>query len=117
MTAVRLVLLAVAVAGAVGRPFRLPAFVAPVVCALVALAAGATSPDGARSALAPLLDPLAFLAVALPLAALLDRIGYFERLAGLVEGLGGRRRPQGRAKDPSKQVNRSLSHGCGRSPR
>ncbi|MGH9292682.1 MAG: SLC13 family permease [Acidimicrobiales bacterium] len=86
MTAVRLVLLALAVAGAVARPRRLPAFAAPVVCALVALGAGATSPDGARSALAPLVDPLAFLAAALPLAALLDRLGYFERLAGLIAG-------------------------------
>ncbi|MGH9304442.1 MAG: SLC13 family permease [Acidimicrobiales bacterium] len=83
MTVLRLLLLAAAVLGALVRPWRLPPFVAPVVCAIVALAAGATSLQGAGHALRPLAAPLAFLAVALPLAALLDELGYFEQLASL----------------------------------
>ncbi|MGH9296912.1 MAG: SLC13 family permease, partial [Acidimicrobiales bacterium] len=81
MTALRLVLLAVAVAGAVARPRWLPAFVAPVACVLIAWATGATSLTDSGRALRPLVDPLAFLLAAIPLAVLLDRFGYFEALA------------------------------------
>lgn len=85
MTALRLVLLALAVLGAVLRPYRLPAFAAPVLLSVLALATGATSWQRAGHDLRPLVDPLAFLLAAIPLAVLLDRLGYFEQLAELAE--------------------------------
>lgn len=88
MTVVRLVLLVAAVLGAVLRPFRLPAFVTPVVCSVVALAAGATTLGGVGHDLRPLVDPLAFLLAAIPLAVLLDELGFFHALA---ERIGARR--------------------------
>lgn len=81
MTAARVVLLAIAVVGALARPWRLPAFVAPLLCALVAVASGLVSLRGAAHSLGPLGAPLGFLLVAIPLAVLLDRLGYFEALA------------------------------------
>ena len=86
MTAIRVVLLLAAVAGAVVRPLRLPAFVAPAACSAIALAAGLVSLGEAGSALRPLAAPLAFLLAAIPLAVLLDRYGYFEQLAALFDG-------------------------------
>lgn len=77
MTAARIALLVVAVAGAVVRPRGLPAWVAPVVCAGIALAAGTTTGSRADHALAPLAGALAFLLAAVPLAALLERAGVF----------------------------------------
>jgi arsenical pump membrane protein len=84
MTAVRLVLLVLAVLGAVLRPFRLPAFVAPVACCAIAFASGAVSFAAAGHDLRPLVDPLAFLLAAIPLAVLLDQLGYFQALADRV---------------------------------
>lgn len=81
VTAARVVLLGIAVSGALMRPWRLPSFVAPLVCAVVAVAADLVSLRGASHALRPLGSPLAFLLAAIPLAVLLDRFGYFETLA------------------------------------
>lgn len=86
MTAARVVLLLAAVAGAVFRPFRLPAFVLPVVCSLIALLAGLTDLAHLGHALRPLAGPLGFLLAAIPLAVLLDKLGYFEQLADLFGG-------------------------------
>ncbi len=86
MTAIRVVLLLAAVAGAVARPLRLPAFVAPAACSAIALAAGLVSLGQVGSALRPLAAPLGFLLAAIPLAVLLDRYGYFQQLAGLFDG-------------------------------
>lgn len=83
MIAARLALLLVAVAGAVFRPFRVPAFVLPLACSALALVAGLIDLEQLRHALAPLAAPLGFLLAAIPLAVLLDRLGYFEELAGL----------------------------------
>lgn len=89
MTAARVILLLAAVAGALFRPWRLPAFVSPALLALVALLAGLMTWHDAAHALRPLAAPLGFLLAAIPLAVLLDRFGYFEQLAALFEG--GRR--------------------------
>jgi len=84
MTALRLVLLGAAVLGAVLRPYRLPPYAAPVAFSLLALAVGATTPGRAGHDLRPLVDPLAFLLCAIPLAVLLDELGYFHALAELI---------------------------------
>lgn len=86
VTAARVILLLVAVAGAIVRPVRLPAFVAPVVCAGVALASGLVSLRFVGHSLGPLAGPLGFLLAAIPLAVLLDHYGYFEQVAGLFGG-------------------------------
>jgi arsenical pump membrane protein len=76
------VLLVVAVAGAVFRPWRLPAWVAPVGAAAIALLAGIVTLHAARVTMRPLASPLAFVALAVPLAVMLDEVGIFEELAG-----------------------------------
>jgi arsenical pump membrane protein len=84
--AVRIGLLLLAVAGATLRPMRLAPWVVPLGCATTAVAVGAVSPAGVRHGLEPLAEPLAFLLAAVPLAVMLDRLGFFtdvaERLAG-----------------------------------
>jgi arsenical pump membrane protein len=85
MTAIRILLLVVAVAGAVARPFRVPSFVAPVLCAAVALLAGTTTWHAAGRAVGPLEGAIGFLLAAIPLAVLLERYGYFEQVASLFE--------------------------------
>ncbi len=77
------VLLGVGIVGAVARPRGLPAWVVPTAAALVAIAVGTTDAAGIRSAIDPLLAPLAFLLVAVPLAVLLDDLGVFEAAAAL----------------------------------
>jgi arsenical pump membrane protein len=69
------VLLVVGVAGAIARPRGAPAWLVPTLAAVVGLILGtAAHPD---SLLRPLAAPIAFLLVAVPLAALLDRLGFF----------------------------------------
>lgn len=75
------VLLGAGVAGAITRPWRVPVWLAPAVAVVAALAVGLVDLHGARRALDPLVEPLAFLLLAVPLAALLDRIGFFEAIA------------------------------------
>jgi len=77
-------LLAVAVAGALSRPGGMPPWMAPAACAVVALAFGTVAHPAA--VMRPLADPLAFLVLAVPLAALLDRVGFFSAAAGLFAG-------------------------------
>ncbi|MDQ6837654.1 MAG: SLC13 family permease [Actinomycetota bacterium] len=84
MAVLSIVALLVGVAGAVGRPFRLPAWAVPVAAAAVVLGAGAISIGSADHALSELSDPLAFLLAAVPLAVLLDRLGFFAAVAGLI---------------------------------
>ncbi|MGH9070090.1 MAG: SLC13 family permease [Acidimicrobiales bacterium] len=84
MLVASVVLLALAVAGAVLRPGGIPGWTAPVVAAGVEIAAGIISPAGAATALGPLAPALGFLLAAVPLAVLLDGLGFFESLAGLV---------------------------------
>jgi arsenical pump membrane protein len=75
------VLLGAGVAGAIARPWRVPVWLAPSVAVLVALAVGLVDVHGARRAIDPLVEPLAFLLLAVPLAALLDHVGFFEEIA------------------------------------
>jgi arsenical pump membrane protein len=78
---VSFVLLATGVIGALARPRRVPACVVPACAALLALALGTV--DQPVSALRPLAGPIAFLLAAVPLAALLDRLGFFVAAAQL----------------------------------
>jgi arsenical pump membrane protein len=93
VAALTIVAMLVGVAGAVGRPFRLPAWVVPAGVAVVVLAAGGISVSSARHALSELGDPLAFLLAAVPLAVLLDRLGFFttvaDRITGRSSSVGG----------------------------
>lgn len=93
MAAFTIIALLVGVAGAVGRPFRLPSAAVPLAAAALVLLAGGLSLDAARHALDPLRAPVGFLLAAVPLAVLLDRYGYFsavaERLTRGERGVGG----------------------------
>jgi arsenical pump membrane protein len=77
-----IVLLFVAVAGAVVRPWGMPSWLAPTGAALIALMTTTVSVRDARATLHPLAAPLAFVALAVPLAVMLDQVGIFEELAG-----------------------------------
>ena len=89
MEALRIILLGAGVAGALLRPWRLPAWLAPVACAVIVVAAGGISVADARRALHPLAGPIAFLLAAVPLAVLLDRLGFFASLAERLTRRGG----------------------------
>jgi arsenical pump membrane protein len=88
VSAAGLVLLAFAVGGALLRPRGTPAWVAPAVAVGLAFAFGTVDASTARAAVDPLVEPLAFVAVAVPLAVLLDDVGFFSALA---ERAAGRR--------------------------
>lgn len=81
MAALAVILLLVGVAGAVARPFRLPAWVTPTAAAAVALVAGAAAVGASEAALRSLASPIAFLLAAVPLSVLLDDLGFFEAAA------------------------------------
>ena len=91
MAVVDVIALLVGVAGAVAKPWRLPAWAVPAVAAAVVLAAGGLSVHATRSALSPLRDPIAFLLTAVPLAVLLDRYGWFAEVAALLTRRGAGR--------------------------
>lgn len=78
------VLLGAGVIGALSRPRGLPAWVVPAGAVAVALAAGVVAPAQAGRSLRPLAGALGFLLAAVPLAVLLDRLGFFESLARLL---------------------------------
>lgn len=81
MVALAILLLAAGVAGAVFRPWGSPAWTVPVVCVVVALSSGAASLGDARAGLAPLAGPIGFLLAAVPLAVMLDSLGFFAAAA------------------------------------
>lgn len=84
-----IVLLAVAVAGLLAPQLRSLGWLAPTACAALALAIGAVPAASAGDAVRPLLAPLAFIVLAVPMAVMLDHYGLFDELASL---LGGGRR-------------------------
>lgn len=84
MLVVSLVFLALGVVGALARPFGAPAWVVPLMVAGVELGIGIVAPGAAASSLRPLAPALAFLLAAVPLAVLLDALGFFEALASIV---------------------------------
>jgi arsenical pump membrane protein len=88
MAATRVVLLVLGVAGALLRPFRLPSWVVPVICSVAVVAIGGISLPATRHALDPLAEPIGFLLAAVPLAVLLDELGFFSSLADLLSGSG-----------------------------
>jgi arsenical pump membrane protein len=78
----RIVLLVVGVVGVLVRPARTPVWAVPAAAVALGLVLGATSVDDTLDSLHPLVEPLAFLLAAVPLALLLDRTGFFAAVAG-----------------------------------
>lgn len=78
---VDVVLLTGAVAGALGRPFGMPSWVAPLLATVVALATGLVPLSAAEGGVKPLAQALAFLLAAVPLSVLVDRMGLFSAIA------------------------------------
>ena len=92
-------LLAVGVSGSIARPWQLPAWIFPVAAAAVlALSIGVLAPGEAWDAVQPLVEPIAFLLLAVPLAVLLDELGVFGAAAGLAAGPPPLRRDVGRVR-------------------
>jgi arsenical pump membrane protein len=85
MPALRITLLAVAVLGVFFRPRQVPLWAVPAAAAALAVVAGAISFGDAIDALDPLVEPLAFLLAAVPLALLLDRLGFFTAVAHRID--------------------------------
>jgi arsenical pump membrane protein len=67
----------ISVTGAITRPGGLPAWAVPVAGVVVDLASGAATLHGTGEALRRLGAPIGFLLAAVPLAVLLDRLGFF----------------------------------------
>jgi arsenical pump membrane protein len=84
----QLVLLVAASALMLLRPWRIPLWAGPAVCASIGLATTAIPTGVARSSLATLGNPLLFVGLAVPLAVTLDDIGVFAAIAA--EFGGGR---------------------------
>lgn len=85
MPALRIALLALAVVGVLVRPRGTPPWLVPVVAVAVSLAVGATDARDALDSLDPLVEPLVFLLAAVPLALLLDELGFFRAVASRVD--------------------------------
>ena len=86
MAVVAVSLLVVGVAGAIARPWQLPAWVFPVAAAVTTVAVGVLGPVDAWDAVEPLLAPIVFLLLAVPLAVLLDELEVFQALARVAGG-------------------------------
>jgi arsenical pump membrane protein len=83
VTAADVALLAIAVVGAISRPKGAPAWVIPAIAVVASVLIGTTTFDRARDTLDLLAGPIGFLLAAVPLAVLLDRLGFFEAAAAL----------------------------------
>lgn len=75
-------MLVVGVTGAIIRPRGLPAWAVPSAAAVIALVSGVVADPAVFAR--PLAAPIAFLLVAVPLAALLERLGFFAAAAALL---------------------------------
>lgn len=84
MAGIQIGALAFAVIGVLAAPSRIPHWVAPVIAATFLLLVGGTDLTAALNAVRPLQNPLLFLVMAVPLAVMLDRLGFFESLAALI---------------------------------
>ena len=84
LTGVPVVLLLLGTAGAVRPPARLPTGSVPAVAALLDVVFGVSGPRHAPGSLHPLLSPVAFLLSAVPLAVMLDKLGFFSAVASRV---------------------------------
>jgi arsenical pump membrane protein len=84
MAAVPVVLLVVAVAGVLARRPGMPVWALPGGLVAVGLALGAFDLQAAGDALDPMVEPLAFLLLAVPLAVMLDRLGFFAAAAARI---------------------------------
>ncbi len=83
---IQVVALATGVAGIAVAPRRVPAWVVASVVAAVAVMTGIVPRSAFGEALANLGPPLGFLVLAVPLAVLLDDLGFFATVAALVDG-------------------------------
>jgi arsenical pump membrane protein len=83
VSALAVLLLILGIVGALTRPAGVPAWVMPAMAAAIALATRVVDLAEVNAALRPLAAPLAFVAVAVPLAASLDDVGVFGELAAL----------------------------------
>jgi arsenical pump membrane protein len=81
--ALAVILLAIGLIGALARPWNRPAWLFPVVAAVAAVGTGVIHRSQVNDALRPLAAPLAFILVAVPLAASLDQVGLFDELAAI----------------------------------
>ncbi|MGE0880497.1 MAG: SLC13 family permease [Acidimicrobiia bacterium] len=86
MSALRIAALVVAIAGVLLRPRNVPAWAVPLLMVTVTFCAGAVHTADMTDALDPLRSPLAFLLLAVPLAVMLDRLGFFVALAARYAG-------------------------------
>lgn len=84
MTVVRVGLLAAAVVGVLLRRPGIPAWAAPVAMLAAGLGVGALRPTSAGDALRPMVEPLGFLLLAVPLAVMLDHLGFFTAVAARI---------------------------------
>jgi len=85
MATVRVFLLAVAVVGVLVRPPPFPSWFAPAAMLGVGLGVGAVEVAAVGDALGPLSEPLGFLLLAVPLAVLLDGLGFFAAVAARID--------------------------------
>jgi arsenical pump membrane protein len=88
MAVLSFVLLGAGIAGVLARPLRLPPWSIPLAAVAAALGLRVVSPQRAALALGPLAQALGFLLAAVPLAILLDRVGFFESLSRILAGNG-----------------------------
>jgi arsenical pump membrane protein len=85
MAVARLLLLAAGALGVLVRPRRIPVWAVPVVAATAGVATQVVEWHTASSALRTMLSPLAFLLLAVPMAVLLDRLGFFTAIAARID--------------------------------
>jgi arsenical pump membrane protein len=82
-------LLFIGVVGAMGFVRPLPAWTVPAAAAVLDIVVGVIAPGATGEAVRPLLAPVGFLLAAIPLAVMLDRLGFFSAMATRVTARGG----------------------------